>query len=342
MQIRDSTILVTATGFLGTHLINELNRLGAKRVIVPFRENKIGKVDLTDKTDVRVMFENCRNNNATIDYVFHNAGYNGGIFFNQKNQFDIFSRNTQMAMNVLEACKEFEVKKVVSVVASCAYPEFEFEQLEDTDTFGEHHQLKFNREVMREKDFFEGPIHQSVACHGYAKRNLQLASSFAKKQYGLNAVCVCPTTLFGPGDSFDAERTKVLGAMVKRFVDAKRDEQGKVVCWGTGSPMREFLYVEDCAKLLVECLLKYNDSDIPLNLGTGQEYSIKQVAEIVAKKVEYKGKIKWDTTKPDGQFRKRLDLTRMENVLGKTRFTPFEEGVAKTVDHYWRFDENVF
>lgn len=265
-----------------------------------------------------------------INLVFHIAGHNGGLAFNQDFPADIFVRNTQMGMNVLDACRRFKVEKVVSVVASCAYPEFKLRCVlaNATSCTREPH------EVMAEWDFLLGEPHDSVACHGYAKRNLQLASSFMKKQYGLNAVCVCPTTLYGPGDSFDPQRTKILGGMVKRFVDAKRNQLTNVTCWGSGEPKREFLYVHDCASLLVKCMEKYGDSDHPLNLGTGQEYSVKEVAETVARCVGYTGKIWWDTSKPDGQLRKRLDLTKMHKVLGEFPFTPFEKGVAETVRAY--------
>lgn len=326
-QLRESKILVTgASGFLGKHLCRHLtvdlecNVYEAGLNGKPgFHGHSVSGFDLTDPGEAEALL-----GSRMYDYVFHLAGFNGGIQFNLDNPADIFMRNTLMGMNVLNAAKENGVKKVVSVVASCAYPEDPCHTIWGIDQPG----------IMFEEHFIDGPPHHSVACHGYAKRNLQLASSFMRKQYGLNAVCVCPTTLYGPGDSYDPQRTKVMGGMVKRFVDAADKREQEVVCWGTGRPMREFLYAEDCAKLLVASLLKYDDSDAPLNLGTGQELSVRQVAETVAAAVGYSGKIRWDTSKADGQFRKRLDLTRMKAVLGDFAPTPLVEGIRKTAEDY--------
>lgn len=327
----DSRILITgAGGFLGRHLDRLLSQLGAGQVIAitgyggspGYDGRELSGYDLsrTEEAYYALM--------GDFDYVFHLAGYNGGIKFNLDNPFDIFATNTQMAANVLDAARRNKVKKVVSVVASCAYPEMQLS--------GNHLQgwMYHNREVMEERGLHDGPPHHTVACHGYAKRNLQLLSSYAKRQYGLNAVCVCPTTLYGPGDSFDPARTKVMGGMVKRFVDAVDDGADAVTVWGTGRPYREFLYAPDCARLLIESMLGYDDSDVPLNLGTGQELSIKSLAETVAAAVEFRGAIHFDDSKPDGQFRKRLDLTRMHEVVGQFSPTPLVDGIKATAADY--------
>ena len=314
--LREANVLITgAGGFFGQHLYDVLvEEYGCRHVLGiqgVGRERPVlfCQYDLTDPSQVEALFAE-----YYIDYVFHLAGYNGGIQFNLDFPADIFFRNTLMGLNLLDACRRHGVKKVVSVVASCAYGD--------------------RRGTMTEKDFLRGRPNPSVACHGYAKRNLQLASSFYRSQYGLMAVCACPTTLYGPGDSFHPTRTKVMGGMIKRFVDAVDEGKQEVTCWGTGAALREFIFVRDAARLLVETLLHYEDSDQPLNLGTGQEVSIKQLAETVARCVEFRGTINWDTSKPDGQLRKRLNLTRMKKTLPAINFTPLEQGIRQTAKCY--------
>lgn len=319
-----TSVLVTgANGFLGKHLVNELRSIGAHVWDVDHR------YDLTQPEEADFAVSGRRAVAEPPDVVFHLAGYNGGIQFNLDNPARIFANNTMMALNVLEACRKYKVKKVVSVVASCAYPAV---QLQD-EGWGCGYTL-MERSICPEDEFMAGSPHGSVACHGYAKRNLQLASSFYYQQYGLQAVCACPTTLYGPGDSFDPQRTKVMGAMVKRFVDAARKGDHKVTCWGTGKPLREFLFVRDAAKLLIQVAEHYNNSDLPLNLGSGQELSMKALAEKVAYHAGYQRPIFWDTSKPDGQFRKRLDLTRMRSILPGIQLTPLYDGIAETVKFY--------
>lgn len=296
-----------ASGFLGRHLTRYLESLAADVWVTTGKH----VYDLTDHAQT----EACIHELGRIESVFHLAGFNGGIAWNMAFPAQIFAQNTAMALNVLDACKNNGVRKVVSVVASCAYPA-----------------VTFSPECSEYSFLGEEP-HETVACHGYAKRNLQLASSFYHQEYGLNAVCACPTTLYGPGDSYDPKRTKVMGAMVKRFVDAVDENKSEVTCWGSGRPKREFLYVEDAAKMLVQVMDRYNDSFLPLNLGTGQEVSIRELAEMVAGIVGYKGTIRWDTDVLDGQTRKRLDLTRMQQYVD-VPLTPLEEGISKTIEDY--------
>lgn len=322
-MLKHSRVLVTGgTGFLGGHVVSALEGQGAI-VYSPFRGNEEFGVDLTDRGHVETMFANCLDA-GPLDYVFHLAGFNGGIQFNLDAPADIFRRNTMMALNVLDACHRWGVQKVVSVVASCAYPA----------ELMRHTEYQHETELMHEDIFLEDMPHPTVACHGYAKRNLQLVSQFYRQQYGLRAVCACPTTLYGPGDSYDPRRTKVMGGMVKRFVDAVDNGEQEVVCWGTGAPKREFLYVEDAAKLLLQVLEHYEDSTMPLNLGTGQELTVKEVAETVARGVMFFGRIGWDASRPDGQMRKRLDLTRMRETLPGVELTPLDEGIRRTAADY--------
>jgi GDP-L-fucose synthase len=340
-ELKNQTILVTGgSGFLGTHLVSVLKEaLGddLDLVSVAFHADGRGDAvcDLTDPAATNELFAWARPKVA-----FHLAGFNGGIEFNGRFPADIFRQNTMMALNVLDAATRCSsTKKVVSVVASCAYPTDEYVCHPDTDCNGEAIYSKGRRETMVEDHFFDGPPHPSVACHGLAKRTLQAASSFYHTQYGLNAVCACPTTLYGPGDSWDPERTKVVGAMIRRFAEAKASGASKVICWGSGRPLRDLLYVRDAAKLLLDTMLLYNDSTMPLNLAVEQEVSVADLAKLVAKVTGYDGNILWDAQRPDGQMRKRLDTTRMRSLLRPLVPTPLESGLTQTLEDFLKNNE---
>jgi GDP-L-fucose synthase len=321
IDLKGASVLVTgADGFLGRQVVKRLVLAEKANVACAYHRD----YDLTRATHADHVVDANR-----PDFVVHLAGYNGGIQFNLDRPYDIFAQNTLMGLNLINACVGKKVRKVLCAVASCAYPANEWLG------YGEGH-CQEPREVCVETDFFDGPPHETVACHGYAKRNLQLACSYAKRQYGLNAVCVCPATLYGPGDNYDPHRTKVVGAMVRRFVEARREGLGEVTCWGTGRPKREVLYVEDAARLVVESLKAYEDSDYPLNLGTGQEHTVKSLAGRAAAAAGYRGKIRWDSDRPDGQFRKRLNLAKMHDWLGPQTFTTLTDGLEKTVEDYTR------
>lgn len=327
-ELRDSAILVCGgTGFLGSHLVKELEAYGCDDVTIVGR----AEGDVRDWCEARDLILYYK-----PDYVFNLLGWNGGIAFSQAHAADIFFDNTLMNLNLLLACVG-TVKKVVSMIASCAYPEQVWEDNVDSDTMGLTHAVLMPREIMSEKELFDGPPHRTVDCHGYAKRNVQLASRFVNAQYGLTAVTACPPTLYGEGDYFDSHRTKVVGGLITRFCDAVRRGEPTVTVWGSGKPLRELCYVKDCAHLLVDVMLHYNDSEYPLNIGTGQEVSIAKLAEMIAELSGFKGSIVYDTSKPDGQMRKRLDRSRMKQYLpGPHSFTPLEYGLRQTIEYYNR------
>lgn len=248
-------------------------------------------------------------------YVIHAAGFNGGIDFNKTYPADIFYRTAQMGLNVLHACQMFRVKKVLSIISSCAYP--------DTKS-----------ELLSEENFWNGSCNPTVECHGFSKRLLDAFSRQITKQYYTRAISVVLNNCYGPGDNFSPAKGKVIGSLITKFHNAACNKTSVVECWGTGSPLREFVYSEDAGMLVFEALEKYDDTNLPLNLSTGQEISIKELAEKIATLVQFQGEIQWNTSKPDGQLRKRLDNTKMLKVLGNFPFTSIDDGLKKTIDWY--------
>lgn len=268
------------------------------------------QTNLLKLEDVESLFESFR-----PTHVIHLATYSGNLQFNQKYPADTFYNTVQMGLNVLTAAKKYKVKKILSVLSSCAIADR-------------------GEEELQEDDLHKGPPNSSIESHGYAKRVLDIYSRQLNKQYGLNAVCAIVNNSFGPYDSFSPEKTKVIGAMIKRFVDAKDKGLEFVECWGSGIAKREFIYCDDVAKFLLLALEKYNDSSKPINIGSPDEISIKELAETTAKLVGYEGEIRWLKEKGDGQLRKKLDLTRMNEVFGECKYTKFEDGLKKTIEWY--------
>lgn len=247
--------------------------------------------------------------------VIHCAGYNGNISFNSKYPAEIFYNTTQIALNVLNCAQRVGTKKIVSLLTSCAYPNQE-------------------EKTLVEKKFWDGLPNESVECHAFAKRMIQEYGRQLYKQYGTICVGIVFNTCYGPYDSFDIHKTKVVGGLIKKFVEAKRNGDTEVVCWGTGEPRRELIYVEDAARLAVLASAKYNDPFFPLNLGSGEDITIRELATTISELVGFDGQIIWDTTKPDGQMRKLLSNKKMKRLLGPQKFTPLREGLTKTIEWY--------
>ncbi len=311
LQLKDKLIGVTGgTGFLGKHICELLRWHGADVIALSHHRRGGEQVNLLNTTSVWNTF-----GRHQFDYVIHAAGYNGGIAFNMAYPYGIFANNTEMAINVINACIAHRVNKLVSLVTSCGYPD-----------------VHCINENMTEDLYLHGVVNDTVACHGYAKRNLVLASKYAKQQEGLNAITVCPTTLYGPHDNFSEKKSKVMGGLIRRFMKAAQEKATEVTCWGTGAAMREFMYVRDAANYVILALQKYEDSERPLNIGSGQELTVKELAEKVAKAVKYYGAIRWDTSKPDGQARKRLSRKRQLEILGELPLTPLDAGIENTVN----------
>lgn len=257
-------------------------------------------------------------NSSSPDMVIHAAGYNGGIEWNRRYPATIFQKTVQMGLNVLDMCAYFKVSKVLSIISSCAYPDQDAEELQ-------------------EETFWNGLPNQSVECHGLAKRMLNAYSRQISKEYDTVAITAVLNNSYGPWDSYHPQKTKVVGGMVKRFVDARDENLPFVTCWGSGSPLREFVYCKDAGDLLVKTLEVYSDTSLPLNLSSGSEVSIRELAETTAKIAGYNGEIRWDDSKPDGQLRKKLNIDRMKEILfdqNLPQFTSLEQGLKETVEWY--------
>lgn len=244
------------------------------------------------------------------DFVVHAAGYNGGIEWNRLYPETIFARTARMGLNVLEACVEQNVTRVLSIISSCAYPDK-------------------GQDMLYASDMWDGLPNQTVECHGLSKRILHAYSRQINKQHKKNYVCAVLTNCYGPKDNTDPLKTKVVMALIKKFVEAQRDNLPEVVCWGTGSPRREFMYCEDAAEALGDVLFDWYQSDL-VNVGVGYDVSIKELSEMIANIVGYKGRVTWDTAKSDGQMKKMLD----SSALGYKPKTLLAEGLTKTIEWF--------
>lgn len=300
-ELKNASVLVCGgTGFIGSHLTELLNGV-ADDVCA------IGKNDCNFEKESTTQLVKWL---SGYDYVFNLIGYNGGIQFNQDKKTDIFFKNTLMNLRLLDAAKQAGCKKIVGTVASCAYP-IGFSELEP-------------------RDLMTGRPHPSVEGHAYAKRNVFLMSKYVSESSDTKCVCVCPTTAFGPGDSLDSQKSKVVGSLIVKFLKAKKNQEPFVQLLGDGSPKRHLIYVKDLAEHLVFCMQHYEKHDEVKHLAPKDgEYTILQLATVIKNLVGYAGEIQWGDSSQNGQARKYL-MTRSTS-LG---FTPFMEAIKETVAWY--------
>ena len=251
------------------------------------------------------------------DFVYHLATYSGNIDFNRKYPADTFYKTTQMALNVLNIANTFKVKKVVNLLSSCCL----------TDK---------GDSVLNEEDMWNGLPNPTIECHGLAKRILHAYSRQLYRQHGFISICAIANNSFGPFDGFSVEKTKVIGGLIKKFVEAKEKQLDEVVCWGDGSPKRSFVYSKDLVKLLNVVMFLYNNPLEPINLPQSIEISIKELAEKIKACVGFEGNIVWDTNKPNGQMRKHLDCFKFNQLANDIviKFTNFDSALQETVDWY--------
>ena len=294
-------VLVTGGGgFLGSHLVDRLSARGEDLFVA--RRNDY---DLTRFDDAERLFEDSR-----PELVFHLAAEVGGIGANRENPGRYWYANLMMGAHVLELARIRGTGKLVVAGTVCAYP-------------------KFTPVPFSEDDLWNGYPEETNAPYGVAKKSILVGAQAYRTQYGTNAIFLLPANLYGPRDNFDLQSSHVIPALIRKMIDA----DGEVVLWGDGSPTREFLYVEDCADGLLLAADRY-DAPEPVNIGTGVETSIRELAETIADVTGFSGEIVWDNSMPNGQPRRRLDASRAERLFGFTASTALREGLEKTVAWY--------
>jgi GDP-L-fucose synthase len=307
MDLSAKRILVTGgAGFLGSYIVERLARLGAREIAAPRRRD----YDLTRADAVERLFRECR-----PQVVIHTAAAVGGIGANRSNPGRFFYENAIMGIQVVETCRRYGVEKTVVLGTICSYP-------------------KFTPVPFREEDLWEGYPEETNAPYGIAKKALLVQCQAYREQYGMNAVFLLPVNLYGPRDNFDPQSSHVIPALIRKCLEAVREGAGEIVLWGDGSPTREFLYVEDAAEGIVRATERYNGA-APVNLGSGMEISIGELARKIAELTGFGGRIVWDTSQPNGQPRRSLDVSRAEREMGFRASTGLDEGLRKTIA-WWR------
>jgi len=306
---KNKNILVTGgAGFLGSFITEKLvEEKGVKPENI--------RVPRSREADLR-KWANCVAAVEGIDVVIHLAAKVGGIGFNQKYPATLFYDNAVMGIQLMEAARKEEVEKFVTVGTVCSYP-------------------KFTPVPFREEDLWNGYPEETNAPYGLAKKVLLVQAKAYRTQHGFNSIYLLQVNLYGPRDNFNPEQSHVIPALIKKFVDAKLKGSNEVVVWGTGKASREFLYVEDAAEAILLATERYNKSD-PVNIGTGQEITVRELVNLIGKLSGYTGKITWDTSKPDGQPRRRLEVSRAKREFGFEAKTHFRDGLMKTIEWYHR------
>jgi len=321
-------VLVTGgAGFLGAFVVEKLRECGCKNIFIPRSKD----YDLVEMKDVRRLYRD-----ATPDIVIHLAGRVGGIGANLANPGKFFYDNLMIGVQMMEVGRQVGIEKFVAVGTICAYP-------------------KFAPIPFKEEDLWNGYPEETNAPYGLAKKILLVQAQAYRQQYGFNAIYLLPVNLYGPRDNFDSESSHVIPALIYKFIKAQREASSKqkavgsnsaysivptsysappsVVIWGTGKPTREFLYVEDAAEGILLAAEHYNKPD-PVNLGAGFEISVRDLVDLIVRLTGFRGEILWDQTKPDGQPRRRLDVSKAEKEFGFKAKTNLEEGLKKTIDWF--------
>lgn len=302
----DKKILVTGgEGFLGSFIVENLKKKGVNKEDIRIPRSK-------DK-DLR-RWENCVEVVKDTDIVIHLAAKVGGIGFNRKYPATLFYDNAMMGIQLMEATRQENVEKFVAIGTVCAYP-------------------KFTPVPFKEEELWNGYPEETNAPYGLAKKMLLVQSQAYRQQYGFNSIFLLPVNLYGPRDNFDLDSSHVIPALIRKFTDVVQNNKKEVGVWGTGKPSREFLYAEDAAEAILLATEKYNKPE-PVNIGAGFEIKIKDLVELIAEITGFDGGIKWDTSKPDGQPRRCLDVSRAKKEFGFEAKVEFREGLEKTIEWY--------
>ena len=299
-------VLVTGgAGFVGKHLLAELARIGASTVIAPTSK----ECDLREVDQIRDLLAS-----AKPSVVIHLAARVGGIGANRASPGTFFYDNAVMGVHLIEEARRAGVGKFVAVGTICAYP-------------------KFAPIPFREEDLWNGYPEETNAPYGLAKKMMLVQAQAYREQYGFNTIYLLPVNLYGPGDDVDEATSHVIPAMIRKYVDAQAAGVDNVILWGTGMPTREFLYVKDGVRALTLAAEHYDGSE-PVNIGSAFEISIRELSEMIAELVGYRGRTTWDDSMPDGQPRRKLDVTRAERLFGFRSETDFRTGLLATIDWY--------
>ena len=306
INLKNKRIIITGgAGFLGKFVAKKLTERGYANIFVPVIE----EYDLRDLQDIKRMYRD-----ANADIVIHLAAVVGGIGANRENPGSFFYDNLIMGIQLIEQARLTGIEKFIALGTICAYP-------------------KYTPVPFKEEDLWNGYPEETNAPYGIAKKMLLVQSQAYRQQYSFNSIFLLPVNLYGPGDNFDPKSSHVIPALIKKFHDAKINNQSEVIVWGTGKATREFLYVEDCAEAVVLATEKYDKPD-PVNIGAGFEISIEDLAEKIKQIIGFKGKIVWDTSKPDGQPRRCLDTSKAYTEFGFKAKVSFDEGLKKAIDWY--------
>jgi GDP-L-fucose synthase len=299
-------VLVTGgAGFLGSFVVEKLSEYGCREVVVPRSKD----YDLVDMEAVRRLYRDSK-----PDIVIHLAARVGGIGANRLNPGKFFYENLMMGVQLMEVGRQTGIEKFVAIGTICAYP-------------------KYTPVPFKEEHLWDGYPEETNAPYGLAKKMMLVQSQAYRQQYGYNSVFLLPVNLYGPRDNFDLESSHVIPAIIRKCLEAKAGGADEIICWGDGSPTREFLYVEDAAEGILLAAERYNKSQ-PVNIGAGFEISIKDLVELIAKLTGYSGRIVWDTSRPNGQPRRCLDTSRAKEEFGFVARTSLEKGLQKTISWY--------
>ncbi len=305
-------IIVTGgAGFLGSFVIAKLKERGAVDIFIP----RIEDYNLVDPTDIKRLYaDSLKGVDAKNVVIIHLAANVGGIGANMEHPADFFYDNLMMGVELMHQAYKNGVGKFVAIGTVCAYP-------------------KFTPVPFKEDDLWIGYPEETNAPYGLAKKMMLVQAQAYRQQYGFNAIFLLPVNLYGPRDNFNPKSSHVIPALIRKAIEATERGDKELLIWGDGSPTREFLYVEDAANGIVTAAEKYN-GDLPVNLGSGYEISIKDLSEMIAKMTGFTGKLVWQTDKPNGQPRRGLDVSRAKELFGWGAQVPFEEGMKRTIEWF--------
>jgi GDP-L-fucose synthase len=305
-------IVTGGAGFLGSFVLEKLNRRGAAEIFVP----RIDDYNLVELGDIQRMFDDALQPSATNlkTIIIHLAALAGGIGANRARPADFFYINLMMGVQLMHEAWKRGVDKFVAIGTICAYP-------------------KFTPTPFQEENLWDGYPEETNAPYGLAKKMLLVQAQAYREQHGFNAIYLLPVNLYGPRDNFDLQTSHVIPALIRKFIEAQERGDRQVELWGDGSPTREFLYVEDAAEGILLAAERYDGAE-PANLGSGMEISIKDLAHLIARLTGYTGEFVWNTSKPNGQPRRALDVSRAKKFFGFGAQMPFEDGLRRTIEWY--------